>query len=392
MRWGGRVNNHRGSAQSERGMALLLEEIRIRNFKSLRDARVELGKLNVLIGPNQSGKSNFVQALRLLRDLTDPGIVNPFARHWGYGNVVWNHDEALNITYGLRFSGGLRYEVELTGAGGRLSVLREHLERDDEVSVERLGSDIRGIRAKPMDIIDRYTLINDVVVLSLVKDKDLIGLEAETPALSMICDVNRFVRAIVVVHPNPHRAREPAPLKGPWTLEYDAGNLHAFLWHNFGRAAVSEEMLDVLQLLFPDIEAIWLEETTDKRVHLVVQESGVKHPSESISDGFYKILAILATLELKPSLLVVEEIENSIYPEAMEVLIDVLRRSEAQVVLTTHSPVVLDLVEPEEVILVYKEAGETKLARLREPERIKAKLEELGLGLGQSWLYGGLAP
>lgn len=372
----------------------MLREIRIRNFKSLRDVRIELGKLNVLIGPNESGKTNFVQALGLLRALIDPGVVNPFARFWGYENVVWNHDETLNISYELRFTDGIQYEIELTGVGGRLRILKEKLIYHEKACIERFGEEVHGLRARPMSINDRHALINNAVVLGLIKGKDLIKLKAEDPVLSVIFHVNNFVRGIITIHPSPHRAKKPySPREGMRPeLKYDVGNLHALLWHEFGKAAVSEEMLDVLQLLFPDIEAIWLEEMPDKRIHLVIQEAGVKYPSESISDGFYKVLAILAALELKPSLLVIEEIENSIYPEAMEVLIDKLRRSEAQVILTTHSPVVLDLVEPEEVVLVHKEAGETNMARLREPEKIRAKLKELGLSLGQSWLYGGIAP
>jgi len=55
----------------------MIKRIRICNFKSLKDTVIELGKFNVLIGPNASGKTNTIQALKLLRDIMDPGVLNP---------------------------------------------------------------------------------------------------------------------------------------------------------------------------------------------------------------------------------------------------------------------------------------------------------------------------
>ena len=75
----------------------------------------------------------------------------------------------------------------------------------------------------------------------------------------------------------------------------------------------------------------------------------------------------------------------------MELLIDELRHADCQVLLTTHSPVVLDLCDPGEVLLAYRRPEGTKVRRIPEPEELRKKLRELGLTLGESWVYGGLS-
>ena len=389
-----------------------MRRIAVRNFRCLRDVEVELGKLNVLIGPNMSGKSSFIQALRLLRDLTEPGIVNPFAKFWGYNNVVWGHDESLSLYFRLEFSDGTQYEVEFTGTGGRVSVLREFVRgrakvfwrrREAEAVVEREGFLVKVLAPDTLEVIKEeklpgrqsLPLINKGVLafpilLRYLRPLSEAHKDLTRAARRILRHISDFLSRILALQIIPLKAKMPVKPERIEALDYNGGNLHALLYTLFGPSAVSDRMLDVLQVIFSDIEAIRLKWTEDRRVHLEVEERGVRHPSDALSDGFYKVLAILAALELRPSMLVIDEIENSLHMEALQVIIDVLRRSDAQVILTTHSPAVLDLVEPEEVILVSKEAGETKMTRLEEPEKIRATLEELGMSLGQSWLYGGL--
>jgi predicted ATPase len=149
----------------EFGRLATFESFWIKNFKSIRDLRLDMSsKLNIIIGTNGSGKTALVEALELLTSTLDwaRGLnLNPFSRWWGYNNVVWRHDENLPITIGVKLQVdnlenrireiihllgdimiieylretlinlsepmNITYELDISGKGGRFQILRENL-------------------------------------------------------------------------------------------------------------------------------------------------------------------------------------------------------------------------------------------------------------------------
>jgi len=149
----------------EFGRLATLESFWIKNFKSIRDLKLDMSsKLNIVIGTNGSGKTALVEALELLTSTLDwaRGLnLNPFSRWWGYNNVVWHHDEDLPITIGVKLQVdnlenrireithllgdimiirylreklinlsepmNITYELDMSGRGGRFQILRENL-------------------------------------------------------------------------------------------------------------------------------------------------------------------------------------------------------------------------------------------------------------------------
>ncbi|ASJ12072.1 AAA family ATPase [Thermococcus thioreducens] len=173
-------------------------------------------------------------------------------------------------------------------------------------------------------------------------------------------------------------------------LNEDASNLVPLLyniWLREGR--LPEGITGPLSIAFPNTR-VFFQLTEDGRVMMKVFENNLELAPPSISDGFYKVLAILTAAYLKPPLLIIDEIENSLHPETLELIIDTLKESESQVIITTHSPVVVDIVEPSDLVLVDKENGETVFKRIKDPEKIKEFLNERGITLSEGWLYGSL--
>ena len=79
-----------------------------------------------------------------------------------------------------------------------------------------------------------------------------------------------------------------------------------------------------------------------------------------------------------------EEPENCVHPHLFETLMDLCRKSPVQVVITTHSPYLVDQVSPEDLRLVIKEEGKTKISHVKDIEKIRRLLEE-GIWLGEAW-------
>ncbi len=120
---------------------LKLKEIQIKNFKSLRDCKLELGKFNVLIGANATGKTNLVDLFMLLRKIYVEKDINPFRYWWGYQNAVWNRKKEFDISVRFCFEYfnnksfnnkdkiyDVEFETIFTGRDGGFEILREKLE------------------------------------------------------------------------------------------------------------------------------------------------------------------------------------------------------------------------------------------------------------------------
>ena len=180
------------------------------------------------------------------------------------------------------------------------------------------------------------------------------------------------------------------PAKKEITLNEDGSNLITVLYNIILKEGrIPEDILNPLSMIFPNTR-ISFQLTDDGRALMKVFEEGVELSPPSISDGFYKILLILTAIYLKPSILIIDEIENSLYPEALELIFDTLKESESQVIITTHSPIVVDLTEPKDVMFVDKKFGESRFIRIKNPEKLKEKLNELGLSFSEGWLYGNI--
>lgn len=131
-----------------------------------------------------------------------------------------------------------------------------------------------------------------------------------------------------------------------------------------------------------------LQKADGKGLYFQLKDSGQLIPASPASDGTLLVLAYLSVLYLPqpPRLLLVEEPENGIHPKRLRDILTVLRelvgeQSHTQIVLTTHSPYVVDLFEPEEVTLCTKlDNGEIKTTRLSDSPAVRQQLEVFTLG------------
>src|SRR5258707_1241932 len=110
----------------------------------------------------------------------------------------------------------------------------------------------------------------------------------------------------------------------------------------------------------------------ERAVYLQMTEADYKVPGLLLSTGTLRVLALLACLRhpQPPPLLVVEEIENGLDPRTLHLLVEEIRASitmgTPQVVLTTHSPSLLDLLDLSHIVVVEREDGEPRFKRPNE--------------------------
>ena len=199
------------------------------------------------------------------------------------------------------------------------------------------------------------------------------------------------VSQLMILYPlNIRLMKKPQPFKREDKLKEDGSNI-ANVFHSIylKEGKIPEDIYNPLSIVFPNTE-VRPYVTEDGRVFIRVYEDGVEFNPPNVSDGLYKILTILTAIHLKPPLLIVDELENSLHPETLELVLDTIKTSEVRTIITTHSPVLVDMTEPDDIILIEKEQGESKFKRPEDPEKIRKFLNEKKITFSEGWIYGDL--
>lgn len=131
----------------------------------------------------------------------------------------------------------------------------------------------------------------------------------------------------------------------------------------------------------PDLDHIDTAPSPEHGLVLRFHESGRGRPwtAREVSDGFIQSLALLMVLyDRRPPLLLIEEPENAVHPWVLRRFLEHCRSaSDRQIVITTHSPVLLSSARPDEVVLMWRTKGRSELKpfnkALRESEKLYAE-------------------
>ncbi len=183
--------------------------------------------------------------------------------------------------------------------------------------------------------------------------------------------------------------RSPQPLIWYDYLEYNVSNLIPVLY-KIGRGRLTDAMEHALQVLFENTSVSgFFSLTPEGTVFFKLAIGDLELPPPSIPNGVWKVLAIEAALALNPTILLIDEFENSLHARVQEYLLDEIRESGVTAIVATHSPVPVDYTKDLREILVLENIGcETKASRLENVEELNEKLRKLGITASEALLYG----
>jgi len=184
--------------------------------------------------------------------------------------------------------------------------------------------------------------------------------------------------------------RRMYPARKKLILDKNGGNLAQVLLslHN-ERPKIFDKIENMLEQAIPQIDELLTPLTDDGQSYVSIKEKGFDSPFDyfQLSDGTLKLLAyITAIASEEANVVCFEEPENFIHPRLFELLVEVLKKSDKQIILSTHSPYLVDWVELEDVIIVEKKENETVTSRIKDGDKLKRHLKEMGLG---ELLYSG---
>lgn len=341
-----------------------LDRIHVAGFKSIRDQSLDLSSLNVLIGANGAGKSNFVEVFRLLREIVNQNFQVFVARSGGADRLLhFGAKTTEEIFLELQF-GPVSYSCRLLSAVGDTLVFgEEDLWDRGATVVARHGLGVRE---------------------SKLRDEPL-GRFALVPALRS-WEVYHFQDTSASA-----RIKQTGDISDNVGLRPDGGNLAAFLYRlQETEPGTFRNIVDTVRLVAPFFGAFDLrpDRLNPDKIKLEWLEKGADtyFDASSLSDGTLRFLC-LATLLLQPeppTTILIDEPELGLHPFAINVLADLFRSAaeRTQIIVSTQSVTLVNQLSPEDIIVVDREGRESVFRRPSSTE-LESWLD--GYSLGELW-------
>jgi predicted ATPase len=374
----------------------MVKRVEVNNYKCLREVRQDLGRFQILVGPNASGKSTFLDVFSFVRDLLDDGVEKAVESRVGSLNeLVWMGKSdwfeialELEIPDRIRFRKYrfCRYEVRIGAGKHGVEILREALwlkkEKGDEMRVVVLG----GI-GKKIYFQSEKTRWSAMFRIS-PKKAGLSNLPEDEDRFPVALWARRLMMdGVHSLMLNSQRMREPCRPDAPKSFQVDGSNLPLVLRQLKEENPESfRRWLSHVKLALPNIEDIVIREReVDRFVYLEVHfQGGLRSPSWMLSDGTLRFLALtlLAYIPSEDKIYLIEEPENGIHPRALELVYQSLSSIyDGQVFIATHSPLLLKLAEQRDLLcFTLNSEGASVIVRGDEHPILKEWRGEVDLG------------
>ena len=387
-------------------MSVLLRQVTLRNYKSIGQCKVDLSGLNVLVGSNGTGKSNFIDALRLVSESLSETLDYAIRQRGGIGEVrrrSGGHpshfaislrlrlDENVNASFAFQVGalpeGAFRVQHEQAHISGDGLEEAYYVVRDGEIWK---GSAHLGTPPK------------------IVEDRLYLGAISGIPAFRSLYDA---LSRMGFYNINPAEIRELQPHDRGTILSRSGHNLSSVVKRLRDESPRSLERIeDYLRQIVPGIDGVDHRQLGPRETLEFRQDvQGQRHPwrfyAAAMSDGTLRSLGVLTALfqftgnkSGAVPLVAIEEPESTVHPAAAATIMDAVLEASTrgQVIATTHSPDLLDHgeLDPRQLIAVTKNGGETLLSPVDAASisAIKDDLYTPGELLRQNQLHPASAP
>lgn len=408
-----------------RGMSepVQLTAFGVKEFKSFAAAELRLAPLTLLIGPNASGKSNLIEAMRLLSWLARGQRLDQLVRAVSDDEPSFRGSPrdlarglGTNFELSCRFASQDDYDrfaVAIDVGGAELHISNEAITGQPIVPLYETATRAHGVHHDIEVAYNNFTRGGHKPRITCI-DQQLILSQLGTPSrfAAKHADSQRLIPALsqalmsalggaLYLDPVPRLMRGYAH-QTDRDLRPDGSNLSGVLFglcrDASGRDAI-RHMVGILEFVrdLPeqDVLRIGFVQTPRDEVMVQLEESfgGRQTPCDAplLSDGTLRVLAVAAAVLSAPvgSVVVIEEIDNGVHPSRAHLLMQRLREvadeRELRLVITTHNPALLDAVPPDLISAVtccYRDPddGTSRLMRMGDLEQYPELVAEGPLG------------
>lgn len=409
----------------------MIDRIAVRNFKSLKHVDLHLGTLNLFIGTNASGKSNFFDALRVLQGIGNgftiseildgkprsattevwEGIRGGSAKATFAGPGALDGDVALKVWGRLPGNGGKRWEYSISFAPESARVSSEKLWVGNDIyDSEPLGPRAtgdpvlkvryyKGGKGNPPHLAFEP---NRPVLVQLARRNG--GDDVKRGHAEAAAEVARALANMQRLDPSPQMLRGYSQAHQIGRMGERGENFAALIRSIVKDDATKDAYLSWLRQLRPaEVSDVGTLVGAVGEPMFMLEEGGRPYPAPVLSDGTLRFAAIAAAFfqQDMPAVLTIEEIENGIHAHRVRLLVELLRSQAAagatQIMATTHSPIVLAWLQPSEYGTTFfcrrdDETGESHIRPLPEIPHFNEVVAKQPISdlFSEGWLEGAL--
>jgi predicted ATPase len=362
-------------------MQQALNKLTIKGFKSIRELEnFELNNLNILIGGNGAGKSNFIDFFRLLRamlelplpDLTNSNLKSYIKENGDCYDFLFNGPKTTpNIEIETLFgSNGYRFKLSPT-INEETFVINNEARYYEHSNLNDKWWDLGSGNTTPV----------------LLKDKD-------KPGISGGYNVSYYVYEAISSWKIYHfhdtskfaYARLPESIDDVNYLRFDASNIAPYLLelrNNYNN--IYNHIVETIRLVAPFFDDFILKPNGNEKVKLLWKQKGSDYPFKPhhLSDGSLRFICLTTAL-LQPNLpstIIIDEPELGLHPYAIEILAELIEATSkrTQLIIATQSPTLIDYFQPEDIIVVNRENGASVFKHLCK-EELSSWINDYSLG------------
>ena len=394
---------------------LTIKSLQLQNFKAIRDSgEVEFSPLTVFIGDNGSGKSSLVEGLQTYQRIVTEGLHEAMNPWRGFEFILTaalplnaaegsetnlRHDEPMTFSVSHLVHGKDRYHkssvhphtvsVGSSDDGQHINIVEEtwqqgrkkYLRKDDADKTTVLHRKKRGKKLEMPHVLPRSWW--PLFPFPEESDSNRVSSHATT-----YYNISSWQFLML----NPNAMGQPQPQKrtgGAVRLDTDGANIAEYLSDILEKdSAVFDGILESMQFIMPYLGKLRpaLTSILGRQMHLEMVEGDFKVLGWLLSTGTLRIMALLALFRHPdpPPLIVVEEIENGLDPRALHLIVEELRNvvesGRSQVIVTTHSPYLLDLLPLSSIVLVERADRQPRFRRPADDQSLQKWTQKFGPG------------
>jgi predicted ATPase len=372
-----------------------LTSLSVRGYRSLYDVRMKPGDFSAIVGPNNAGKTNFVDALQFLGEIARSGLEVAVGREGGFENLAFRRQRRRRgpvsfsftacmdsreirrlrpLPPSVRHARSVMIEVTYSFA---LRASSESRDADYRVASENLtitaGTEcLLELQRKDQDFSVDAADSNDVLLeeltepfrqdafLSFVRDRT----EPTELALNRMTfnPVVEWLTAALgrtrLFQLNPVECRKPGASTPNPELERHGANLPAVVRYVKQHQHDSwDAVMVAMRRIMPGLTSIETHYTADRHLSLLFAEQGTRGwTANEVSDGTIQSLALFTCLfDRRVPLVLIEEPENAVHPWIVRTFVEGCREAtDKQILLTTHSPALIAFLKPIELDVMWR--------------------------------------
>jgi len=337
----------------------MINRIKIEGYKSIKDLDLELKPINILIGSNGVGKSNFLSFFKLLNNIYEQRLQNFVARQGGADNFLHFGKKNTQHVYGK-----ILFSDTVNSQNNNSFYFRLSPTNENKFIIEKEAS---GYRVNWDNDLNGYYYDSNISE-SVIKKSNVYRDRY----------LREYLESLRIFHF--HDTGENSPLRGSSqvddnkVLKENGSNLPAFLYFlqqkhlkNFNRIEKT------IQSIAPYFERFELEPDRLFENMIKLEWKEINQPNSyfnasHLSDGTLRFIA-LTTLLMQPNLpevIIIDEPELGLHPFAINKLAGLIRKAsaESQIIISTQSVNFVDNFEPEEIITVDREENQSIFRRI----------------------------